>query len=646
MTEPAAPSADAPSAGPVPPLPPALAELCARMGVLAAYHDLSGEERRTAPDTARALLAAMGLAAGTEEAAAETLAAIRANDAARPLPAWIVLEAGHAHELWPSRPGAWALELEDGTRAEGGAEIPIRLPHLPLGIHRLEVDGHAVALLCAPHTLPLPERGWGVTLPLYGLRIAERGGLGDYADLKAAVESLGAAGAGFVGVNPIHAGFPLDGGAISPYSPSSRRRFDIRHAAVAGEAPEPGGDLVDPAPAVAARLAALRAEFAALDPAARADFEAWRAAEGEDLARFALHQALSDEHGSWWPIWPEALKDPEGAAARAFAAAHPEAVAFHAWAQYRAEAQLAAVRDAGAAAGMRHGLYLDLAVGTSPAGAEVWANPTLFARGVSLGAPPDDFAPQGQKWGLAPMIPAALEAALFRPLAEILRAQLRFAGVLRIDHVLGFDRAFWVPEQEGAAGAYVAMPKAALLAVARIEGARAGAVIVGEDLGVIPDGLQADLVASGLLGCRLAMFAPELPHWPEAAMGSFGTHDLAPWEGWKQGRDIDWHARLGHVTPEAAEAWRARRAAEAADLQARAGGEDAGAMHRWLAHAPARLLAVQLEDLTGRAEQANLPGTVDSHPNWRRRVGVAPEAMGDLPALREAAEAMRAAGRG
>jgi 4-alpha-glucanotransferase len=626
-----------PTGAPTGVLTGALTALGAAAGIVPRYAGLDRQVRETSADTARALLAAMGVAAATEAEAAASLAAMTAPRALAP---WLVTEVGAAPQLAGS--GAWTLTLESGETTEGRADGTVALPPLPLGIHTLALGGVETTLLSAPASLPPPARGWGLMAPLYGLRPAARGGLGDYADLAAAVTAAGAAGAAFFGINPVHAGFSTDPGAFSPYSPSSRRWFNPVHIAVGGEGAAPSGPLVDWPEAVTDRMARLRRDFAALGADDRAALAAWRAAQGAPLDAFATHQALSDRFGPYWPDWPEDMRDPACPAVRDFAAASADALAFHTFLQWRAAAQLGAVRDAGV--GMALGLYLDLAVGVQPAGAETWADPALFARGVSLGAPPDAFAPQGQSWGLAPMIPAALIARGFRPLAETLRAQLRFAGLLRIDHILGFERAFWAPDGD-LPGAYVTMPKAAMLAVARIEAARAGASIVGEDLGVIPEGLQADLAASGLLGCRLAMFDAAPQHWPEAVLGSFGTHDLPPLYGWRAGADIDWHERLGHVAGRGAADMRAARARDAAGLAARAGGDGVDAMHALLAATPARLVAVQIEDVFAAADQANLPGTVHQHPNWRRRIAVDPAALASAEPLRRVAAIMAAAGR-
>jgi len=624
-----------------------LRTLAAHLGVQARYTDTTGAAHDTAPETDRALVAAMG---HDPDRPAEALAALRAEAARAALPAWHVVAAG-APGPAPARPDSpardGALRLADGTAAEVALGPGARLPALPPGLHRLEAAGAVCTLIAAPPALPLPPRGWGVTLPLYGLRPPGRGGIGTYADLAAAARGLAAHGAAFLGLNPVHAGFAGDPALASPYSPSSRRRLNPLHIAPAAETSRPGA-LIDHAAEVPARMAALRAEFDATAPLPDA-FAAFVTEGGAALRRFALHQALSEVFGPYWPDWPAAMQAPGSPEVRRFAAAHARAVDFHLWLQWRAEAQLA--EAAAAARALRHGLYLDLAVGTHPAGAETWGEPGVFARGVSLGAPPDAFSPDGQAWGLAPFDPHGLARTGFAALADTLRAQLRHAGLLRIDHILGFDRAFWVPEG-GAPGGYVAMPRAAMLAVARLEADRAGATIVGEDLGNVPEGLRAALAESGILGCAVAQFERAGDGWraadalPEAALASFGTHDLPTWAGWRAGADL--HARA------ALDGWDAdRRAGALADRQrdvaafdAATGGPTRAAMEDWLARSPARLVALQIEDLLDLPEQANLPGTTTGHPNWRRRLPLDPEAAMAHPALAQAARIMAAHGRG
>ncbi|UMA66412.1 4-alpha-glucanotransferase [Roseivivax marinus] len=623
----------------------AVDRLAEAAGIVPAFTDVTGQTRKTAPETRDAILSAMALPtdpAGAEAALAEMNAGT--------LPAWHVASVDEVPSLVPR--GPWQLTLEDGTTSEGTGPLPA----LPLGRHRLEADGSACWLLAAPPTLPLPPRGWGLMVPLYGLKPAETGGLGTYADLARMAEGTAAHGAGFLGLNPVHAGFPTDPHAASPYSPSHRRRLSTLHVDVGG--PEvPADGPIDYATQIPAQNAALDAAFASFEAAGGDQaFDAWQAAEGTALHDFALHQALSEIHGPYWDRWPAALQDPASAETRAAARDLSTRVRFHAWAQWMAETQLRAAQSRARAAGMTQGLYLDLAVGTHPHGAETWEDRESFAFGTSLGAPPDAFAADGQTWGLAPFNPRRLIETGFRALAETLARQLRLSGLLRIDHILGFDRAFWVPE--GAPGAYVRMPRDAMLAVARIEAARAGATIVGEDLGNIPDGLGHALEASGILGCRLTMFergpdgAPRAPHdYPEAVVASFSTHDLPTWAGWRTGHDIGARAALGHIDEATAAGARAARRDEVRALDdgtaahADHPAEDAARMHAHLAGTAARLVAVQIENVLDMPAQPNLPGTIADYPNWRQRLPARPEAVAGDPRLAETARIMTENGR-
>ena len=618
-----------------------LAALAARVGIAARYTDTTGTERVTGADTARAILAAMGFDASTPARAAEAVTQLDAGR--RTLPQWLVLDVDRPASPQGIEGRPWSLTLEDGSASEGrGAP----LPPLPLGLHRLTVAHESVTLLVAPSRLPLPPRGWGLTAPLWGLRGPEGTGFGDYADLARTAAGLAGTGAAFLGINPVHAGFPTAPAMVSPYTPSHRGRWNVAHIATGEGEPVPLRDgLVDYAAAIPARLQALReAQGRFVGDAA---FDAWQREQGTPLKRFCRHQALSERYGPFWTDWPSAERCADTASV------DPAGERFHAWCQWEAERQLAHAAEAARSAGLRHGLYLDLAVGTHPAGAETWVEPHLFARGVSLGAPPDGFAPDGQTWGLAPLDPRAMVADGFAHFAATLRANLRFAGMLRIDHVLGFERAFWVPEEAGVPGAYVAMPRDAMLAVARIEAARAGAVIVGEDLGNIPAGLRRALAASGLLGCRVMQFeadpkrgATAAADYAEATLASFATHDLPTWLGWRRGRDIAWRERVDGMDAATAKAALAHREAETAALDRRLDGTGPDAMHAFLARTGSALVAVQAEDVLGCVEQANLPGTVDTHPNWRRVLPVAGADLGADPRLRATARIMDEAGRG
>jgi len=638
------------------------ARLAAAMGIAPRWRDIEGREHVTGPDTQAALLAAMGVGPGEEaDALAQGVAAPE-----------IVARAGAPVEI--AAEGPWRFEREDGVVEEGRAGGALRLTP-PMGVHRLHVEGAARLLIAAPDRAPgvaqVAGRGrvWGAMTALYALHSAESLGLGDYADLGAAAEALAGMGADFIGVNPVHArGAAHDG--VSPYSPSSRIALEPgwiapREAQGFHACPQAQALLAEAAPGIAAARAGpfarhrardaaaapvLRALFAAFDDADGA-FAAWRAGLGPTLGAalegFALFEALSLRLGADWRLWPPGHETPDAPGARALARDHPDEPRYHLWLQWLADRQLHAAQARATAAGMAVGLYLDLAVGVRPDGADVWANPAGFARGVSLGAPPDRLAPGGQVWALAPFSPQGLRATAYAPFVAALRAAMRPAGVVRIDHVLGFARAYWAPEN-GAPGGYVAFPLEALLAITRIEAARSGCVVVGEDLGTVPDGFRQRLSASGLYRCSVMQFersggAFTPPRrYPADAIASFGTHDTPTFRGWLRGRDIDWREKIGDYDAGAAAQARAARAAETAAFArllrgegAAAADEDAlcGAAHRLLAGAPCALVALGLDDALGVVEQPNLPGTIDQHPNWRRRLPVAVEALATDPGL-------------
>ncbi|MCC1481684.1 4-alpha-glucanotransferase [Roseibaca sp. Y0-43] len=607
----------------------ALDDLCRTAGLIWSYRDGAGRMQVAPPASREAVLAALGH--GNPDAALpEELrnASSRAVTMGQPV---------------PCDGGPWVLTLESGEVLRGKGA----LPPLPMGYHHLAQGPRVVHLLAAPDRLPLPPRRWGVTLPLFALWDGVQAGMGSYPQLGALAKGLAHHGAGFLGINPIHAGFPDDPTNYSPYAPSHRRRLNVLHVQTGQPMPENNG-LIDYARTIPAQRAALKAEFAQF--AGHPAFDAALAAGGAALEQFAIHQALSEVYGPYWCDWPAAYQTPDSPEVQRFASDHADALRFHAWAQWRAEAQLAQSHAQAKAAGMEFGLYLDIAVGTHPYGAETWAERSSFAQGVSLGAPPDLLGPSGQRWGLAPLRPDRLRATGYTAFAQTLRAQLRFCGLLRMDHILGLERSFWLPD--GLPGLYVSMPRDELLAVLRIEVARAGAFVIGEDLGTIPDGLRDALADAGVMGCRVAMFErdwagdksftpPE--DYTQAALASWGTHDLPTWQGWRAGRDIDWRAQLGEVANEASA--RAERAADVAAFDRLAGGSDLTALHRHLARSASTLVAVQGEDLAGALEQANLPGTIFEHPNWRRRLPVSLSDLTALPTLAEAGQLMSKAGR-
>ncbi|MEM7043819.1 MAG: 4-alpha-glucanotransferase, partial [Pseudomonadota bacterium] len=386
----------------------------------------------------------------------------------------------------------------------------------------------------------------------------------------------------------------------------------------------------------------------------RVAFERFRKASGDALEHHAHFEAIGDflaTSGSprtAWQDWPEALRSPTSPEVKAFAVQHDERVTFFAWLQWLADHQLERAQSTATAAGGALGLYLDLAVGAAPDGAEAWSDQDVLVADVRIGAPPDDFNPAGQDWGLLPLSPTTLQARAYRPFIQLLRRNMRHAGALRIDHVLGLARSFWQPADKSAPGAYIRYPMEDLLGIVALESWRQRCVVIGEDLGTVPRELRSALDRRGLLGCRLLYFEREddgtfkpAANYPKASITSTGTHDLPTLSGFWEGRDIKVREDLGLITnPEQARSERATRQAtrqallkllaDEALLPPNVSPEDPPetltwqlvlAFHTFLGRTPATLRIVQLEDAVGARDQANLPGTVDEYPNWRRKVG-------------------------
>lgn len=614
----------------------ALDGLARRMGIQPSYTDAVGTFRQTSRETQLALLRSMGFDLESPDDAIEPLRQFEAADTKRELPFWVICAPGEVPDLPVSENAEWRFTFEDGSELEGRGHA---LPAISLGLHRLETGGASTTVICAPTQLPLPPRSWGVSVPLYGLRPAEEGGLADYEDLALAGEAIAKCGAQFLALNPVHAGFLNDTQNYSPYAPSHRRRLNALHIPL--DLPvHPGGSLIDYATETPRRVEAMRAAYRDfIHSGGDHGFDQFRAREGDALEHFALHQALSDKLGAYWTDWPEPYRDPTSQAVQEAASELRDGMDFHAWLQWGADAALAQADRRLKSAGMRHGLYLDLAVGTHPAGAETWEDRRSFAFGASLGAPPDAFSADGQSWGLAPFNPHELVQQGFRVLAETLRCQLHLAGMLRVDHILGFERAFWVPEDPGCEGAYVSMPFEAMLAVLRLEAARRDAVIIGEDLGNVSDSIRGQMAASGVLGCRVQMFERlswETPkfrppdQYESAAIASFSTHDLPTWIGWREGADLAALQSLGRIDDEKRAAEVTTRAEETAAFDRMTAAcvpegtdpADQNAMTHALAASQSVLALVQIENVLDIKDQPNLPGTVTEYPNWRQRLPI------------------------
>lgn len=517
-----------------------------------------------------------------------------------------------------------------------------------------------------PEEIDNGGRVWGVAIQLYALRSARNWGLGDFTDLKSVIEWANGLGARYVGLNPLHALFYSAPERRSAYYPCSRLflnvlyidpdaaaerlglSVDIRAEPRAGliEAARQS-ELIDYEAVAAAKRPAFEALYAAFTNEAtrglRDAFAVFRRSGGRPLFRHALFEALHERFaresaaGGFFD-WPAPYRDAESAQVAAFARRHRDRIAFHAFLQWIALDQLERAVAAGAHGAAPTELYLDLAVGAAPDGAEIWSDRNIGVAGVRLGAPPDALGPQGQDWGLAPMNPHRLAETGFAAYRRVLRASMRAAGALRIDHALGLNRQYWIPAGASAdKGGYVFFPQSDMISVAAQESRKARCLLVGEDLGTVPEGLTRALHDSRILSYEIVRWARDADGAPRAAetyphlsLAAATTHDLAPIMGWLKERDLDLRERLGLAAP--GDDARKERAREREDLLRLWGvGADeppesiVAAAHAFLGRTRAAVAMVALEDILLERDQANLPGTVDEHPNWRRRYGRAVE---------------------
>jgi 4-alpha-glucanotransferase len=513
-------------------------------------------------------------------------------------------------------------------------------------------------------------RHWGLAVQLFSLRSPRGGGIGDFTDLKQLIEIAAANGAAAIALNPLHALFPDRPQEASPYAPNSRLFLNVLAVDVAAlpeaarEAAVPDArdpDLIDYATAGKRKLAAFRAAYEKFrdrpSKARRDDFDAFRADRGEALLRFSCFEVLREKFaGRPWRDWPAPWDCPDVAALEEFRVAHREACEFHEYMQWNADRQLRGCKDAARKAGMAIGLYIDLAVGIHPDGADAWSNQHSVLSGVSVGAPPDELNTSGQDWGLAPFNPASLPDNDFAALRELLRAIMRHAGAIRIDHVLGLNRTFMIPRGMSAQdGTYVRFPFDALLRVIAEESNKARCAVVGEDLGTVPEGFRDTLARFGVWGYRVMLFErdqsgsfkpPET--YPAEALAAFNTHDLPTLRGWLTGHDLRVKRGLGldpgetdEQRRESLNKWRWFIGERAGDYR----DDELAAMVKLLGDTPSKLVIVSIEDILDIADQPNIPGTVDEHPNWRQRLPVSVEELAENAALRKVGKIFKTAGR-
>ena len=589
---------------------------------------------------------------------------------------------------------AWDLP-ERGSHQENGRWYMLRdlpLPaDLPLGYHRLEIDlefaGHESCPLIVtpdkcfePPELAKGARIWGVAVQLYALRSENNWGIGDFSDLAELLRLASTAGAGFIGISPVHALFPSDPTLYSPYSASSRHALNIMFIDVASVLEVQGSRhaqaiMADPGfrsrlaqvraatqvdyPAVASlKMAVLRAAFErfrtehlARHTARAAACRAVQRERGEAMRLHTLFDAI-DGHlrrhhgtGAGWHSWPEEYRSPGSEEVRRFAQEHADEVDFHAYLQWVAAEQLGAVRQLARELGLDVGLYGDYAVGVNASGSETWSDQSLYSTGAAIGAPPDPLGLNGQEWGIPPQDPRQLRRTAYAPFAALVRASMRNCGALRLDHVMALFRQWWVPRGfKSVDGAYVHYPLEELLAIVALESHRNECLVVGEDLGVVPDEIRRALPQFGVYHYKVVLFeqkngafvAPA--NYIRPALAVVTTHDLPTLHGWWSGHDIDLWEKLGaYADASVGEKARAERQAERERLmralrQEKLWPDEAGtavpeysaefsrAVHAYLAQSPTALVTVQIEDLIGMLEPVNVPGTSSEYSNWTRRV--------------------------
>lgn len=544
------------------------------------------------------------------------------------------------------------LDLEDGTRRSAaiggdGALPPIAEP----GYHRLLAGGETWTIAVAPLRCPaVPGKAlWATAVQLPSLRGETPGAFGDFGTLAQAMRAFGEAGAAAVAISPTHALFPADATRYSPYAPSSRLYRNVLFAPAGAAAPSGGDDLIDWSAAIPDRLRDLRIDYDRRSEEDRAAVTAFRTPERHAHATFdALHGYLHQrDRATGWRDWPEAFHDAGGPAVARFVADHTDAIDFYLYLQWRAETALAAAGEAGRAAGMPIGLIADLAIGVSGDGSDSWSRRDELLTELSIGAPPDPLGPDGQNWGITALCPFALRRTGFAPFIATLRSAFAHAGGLRIDHALGLKRLWVIPEGESAdKGAYLQMPFEDLLRILKIEAHRAGAIVIGEDLGTVPPGFRDTMAEAGLLGMRVLPFERDEDggfvtpaEWDREAVAMTGTHDIATVAGWWLGRDIAWRAR---IADRSAEPDMAQRVDDRTALWRACAGDapeptdpqlvvDAAIAR--VAATPCPVALIPVEDLLGLEEQPNLPGTIDEHPNWRRRLPDTTPALLARPAV-------------
>ncbi len=678
---------------------PQLYALAEAAGLITHWDNAQGQAQVLAPEAIQGVLQAMAIACANAAQIEASRIRLATHAASLALPSLLTAELNTTIVIpWPQDQASptYTLTLEDGSIRTGTAQrngtSELLLPGVSIpGYHSLRLAACELTLAVAPArcygvddaSQDADPRLWGIAVQIYALRHDRSGGIGDFGSLALCCEAAARAGAAAVAINPVHAGFSADPKRYSPYAPSSRLFLNPLYIA-----PEAlfGAAAVDDAvtalgvsehvahldsvaeidwPAFAqTRLAILRHLFEQrgkwLKPDLLEAFRGFCIAGGEALQRHARFETLHEFYLQCspplpdWRNWPAVHRDPASPEVDAFAARHHESVAFHQFLQWLAAQGLDHAQNRGRRAGMTLGLIADLAVGTDAAGSHVWSDQDEFLHGLEIGAPPDLYSAHGQAWGIAAFSPDGLRRHGYRAWLQVLRAVLAQTGGVRIDHVLGLNRLWLIPQGASpTAGAYLRFPFDDMMRLIALESWRARAIVIGENLGTVPDGFNARLSQRGLLGISVLWFERDRDpaggetfraagEWSRDAIATTGTHDLPTMAGWWSGRDLEWREQLELLEPglSGAQARRQRQDEREALWQLWcATGVSSGvcpapdslapvpAALAFIGSTAAPLVLIPLEDLLGLREQPNLPGTIDIHPNWRRRLSLAVDTL-------------------